>query len=612
MIELGAVPLEKENAPFMKRSSTLAVSACAATLAAVTLGACSSSSGTGTTGAVSSPSSPAAAGGAATLNADTKGVVNPSTAKTDATLSFALSGTPDSLDPGNTYDAWTWNFSRLYATPLMTYKSVPGAAGNTLVPGLATAAGQVSSDGLTWTYHIKQGMKFSDGEPITAADVKYAVERTYDRSVLDNGPNRFQLLLADPQYPGPYQDPEGDLTSITTPDATTIVFHLTSPFPDFDYMAAMPQTAPVPQDKDTGASYQLDPVSSGPYMFQRYTLNKQAVLVDNPNWVPGEDTEAKQLVSKITLTMNVNADHIDNRLLAGDLDVDAAGSGVQAAARAKILSSPPLMKSADNALGDQLQFIYLNTQVAPLDNAACRQAIEFAANKTDLQAALGGPYAGGAIATTTLLPGMPGYTSFDDYKALSQPTGDIADAKAALARCGQPNGFTTGLAYRSDRPEEVQGAQALQSALARVGITVRLHGLPSASYYSGFAGSPNYVHTHTLGIDFGGWSPDWPDGYSMLDALVNGNSIVPAGNTNISEENNPQVNALFADAAKPTTSAAQRAADYGQIDKLVMGDAVILPEIYRTHLLYSGSRLTNVYAYAPFGMYNYAVLGKSS
>jgi peptide/nickel transport system substrate-binding protein len=602
----------KGSAPLMKSRRTFAVAGCAAALAAATLAACTSG-GTGSAGSSGSGSSPvsSAAAVAAAFNAGTAGIVDPSSAK-GGTLSFALSGTPDSLDPGNTYSAWTWNFSRLYATPLTTFQSAPGAAGDVLVPGLAAGLGAVSPDGLTWTYHIKRGLKFSDGEPITAADVKYAVERTYDRSVLDNGPNYFQLLLGDPQYPGPYKDPNGDLTSITTPDRYTIEFHLASPFPDFNYVVSIPQTAPVPQDKDTGASYQLNPVSSGPYMFQSYSLGKQAVLVDNPNWVPQEDPQAKQLVSKITLTMNVNADDIDSRLLAGDLDVDAAGSGVQAAARAKILSSPALMKSADDAPSSRLWFIYLDTQVAPLTNVACRQAIEYAANKTALQAALGGPYAGGSVASTTLLPGMPGYTSFDQYNALSQPAGDIADAKAALARCGQPAGFTIGAAYRSDLPKEAQAAQALQAALAKVGITLELQGFPSASYVSDIAGSPNYMQTHGLGVDFGDWSPDWPDGYGMLNGLANGNNIVPTGNTNVSEENDPAVNALFADAARPGTTTARQAADYGQIDKLVMGDAAILPAVYGRNLLYRGAALTNVYAYAPYGMYNYAVLGKSS
>ena len=595
----------------MKSRRTFAASGCAAALAAVTLAACTSGGAAGAAGSGGSPASPGAGGGGAALNPGTAGIANPSTAR-GGTLSFALSGMPDSLDPGNTYDAWTWNFSRLYATPLTTFQSAPGAAGDVLVPGLATGLGEVSPDGLTWTYHIRPGLKFSDGEPITAADVKYAVERTYDRTALDNGPNYFRVLLGDPQYPGPYQDPNGELTSVTTPGPYTIEFHLVSPFPDFNYVVSIPQTAPVPPDKDTGASYQLNPVSSGPYMFQSYRLGQQAVLVDNPNWTQEEDPQARQLADKVTLTMNVNADDLDSRLLAGDLDVDAAGSGVQAAARAKILSSPALVKSAVEVPGNRLWFIYLNTQVAPLTNVACRQAIEYAANKTDLQTAVGGPDAGGPVASTTLLPGMPGYTSFDQYHALSQPAGDIADAKAALASCGQPAGFTIGAAYRSDLPQEARAAQALQASLAKVGITLELQGLPSASYYSGTAGSPTYVHAQGLGIDFGDWSPDWPDGYGMLDELVNGNTIVPAGNTNVSEENDPAVNALFAAAARPGTTAAQQAADYGQVDKLVMADAVILPEVYGRNLLYRGPDLTNVYAYGPYGMYNYAVLGKSS
>ncbi len=593
----------------MKRRRTLAFSAAAAVVAALTLAACSSSGSS--TGSGGSTAGTGSSGGAAAYNAATTGVVNPSTKK-GGTVSFALSSTPDSFDPGNTYLAWVWNFSRLYATPLTTFKSAPGSAGNTLVPGLATSLGTASANGLVWTYHIRQGLKFSDGEPITSADVKYAVERTYDRSVLENGPNYFQTLLADPTYKGPYKDPKGNLTSVTTPDKYTIQFHLVAPFADFNYVASIPQDAPVPQDKDTGANYQLNPVSSGPYMFSSYTLNKQATLVDNPNWTPSEDPQAQQNATKVTVALNVNSDDIDNRLLAGDLDLEAQGLGVGAAARAKILSNPSLQKNADDAFINRLWFIYLNTKVAPLNNLACRQAIEFAADKTDMQTAFGGPVAGGAIGTTALLPGQGGYAKIDDYKAVSQPAGDVTDAKAALAKCGKPNGFTIGASYRSDRPAETASAQALQASLAKVGITLQLHGYPSGTYYSDFAGVPNFVHSHNLGVLFGGWSPDWPDGYGMLDELVNGNTIVPAGNTNISEENNPKVNALFADAAKTTTTTAQASADYAQIDQLVMGDAVILPEVYAKALYYRSPNLTNVYVEAAFGEYNYAVLGTNS
>jgi len=264
----------------MKKTKSIAVAACAV-LTGLTLAACSSSSSTPSSGASGSTSTSTGSGGASAFNSALTSVVNPSTKK-GGTLTFAESSTPDSFDPGNTYYAWVWNFSRLYATPLETYKSAPGTAGDELTPGIATGLGVASDNGLTWTYHIKQGLKFSDGLPVTSADVKYAVERTYDRTVLPNGPSYFSALLADPSYPGPYKDKKGSLTSVTTPDAYTIQFHLLKPFPDFNYVVAIPQTAPVPPSKDTGANYQTAPVSTGPYMFSSYQLNKQATLVDNP------------------------------------------------------------------------------------------------------------------------------------------------------------------------------------------------------------------------------------------------------------------------------------------------------------------------------------------
>jgi len=440
------------------------------------------------------------------------------------------------------------------------------------------------------------------------------VERTYDKSVLPNGPTYFQTLLADPSYQGPYKDRSTNLmglTSVTTPDPYTVQFHLQQPFPDFNYVVALPQTAPVPPSKDTGANYQLNPVSTGPYMFSSYQLNRQATLVPNPNWTPNEDPQAKQLVSKVIIMLNLNADDIDNRLMAGDIDLDAGGTGVQAAAQAKILSNPSLMKYSDDALSGFLWFAYLNTQVAPLNKVACREAIEYATDKTDQQTAYGGPYAGGEIASTVLPPNIIGYQKIDPYEALTKPSGDLVKAKAELAACGQPNGFTVGLGYRSDRPKEVQAAQSLQAALAHVGINVQLHGYPSGTYYTDFAGSPDYVHQHDLGIDMGGWSADWPDGYGSLDEISNGNTISPSGNTNIEELNDPVVNRMFAKATNPALTGAQETAIWPQIDEQIMKDAVILPEVYGKVLLYRNPAVTNVYVQDYYGMYNDAVLGVS-
>jgi peptide/nickel transport system substrate-binding protein len=538
-------------------------------------------------------------------------VVRPSSAK-GGTITYDSTGAPDSTDAGNTYYAFNLNFTRLYATPLTTYKACPGKCGVALVPGLATALGVPSDGNKTWTYHLKSGVTFENGMPVTSADVKYAVERTFDRVVIGNGPSYFSSLLAGnaATYPGPYKDRSKNimgLTAITTPNPLTVVFHLNKPFADFNYVVAFPQTAPVPPSKDTGSKYQLHPLSTGPYKFQTYQLNKQYVLVPNPAWKQSWNPQVKQLASKIIVNLNVNAADIDSRLIHGDIQMDQSGSGVQAAARAQILSSPSLKANSDDPITGFEDFFYLDSKVAPMNNIHCREAVEFAANKNTLQTAYGGPY-GGSIASTAIPPTVIGYAKFDYYHALSDPNGDISAAKAQLKACGHPSGFSTNIAYRSDRPREQASATALQAALSSVGIHTTLKGYTSTEYYSTFAGVPTYVHSHDLGILAGGWGPDWPNGYGWGWALFDSKAIVSSGNANIGELSDPKIDGWF-NAMESTTSASAKATYSVDIDKQAMKDAVLLPAVYAKALLYRSPALTNLYIQTYYGMYDYGVLG---
>jgi ABC-type transport system substrate-binding protein/predicted Ser/Thr protein kinase len=568
-----------------------------------------------------SPSRPQASGGASTstsssppstaaaFNGGLSAVVNPS-GHQGGTLTFDAQGTPDSFDPGNTYLPWVMNFDRLFAMPMFTYKSCPGSCGLELVPDLATDLGTVSPDGMTWTFHIQSGVKFENGTVVTAADVKYAIERTYDRTVLGNGPGYFQTLLTDPNYPGPYQDKSATgLTAIGTPNATTLVFHLQFPFPDLPYVLAFGETAPVPPSADKGGNYQLHPLSTGPYMFKSYTPGSRLVLVPNPDWNPATDPNARQLPGQIVMNLNVNQADIDNGLLNGEIDVDAQGQGVTSSVQDRILANPDFKARADNPLNGFARFMYINTKVAPLNNVHCREAVEYAADKAAIQTAWGGT-TNGQLASTVMPPVVLGYKSFDLYHALSQPGGDVTAARQQLAMCGQSSGFSTNLAYRDDQPQETAAATALQTALARVGIKVTLKGSSTSDYYQSSAGSTAYVNSHDIGIAAGVWQGDWPNGYGFLDSLTAGNAISPVGNTNISELNDSVVNNLFVQSA--SASGAARTAIWSQIDEQVMKDAAILPGIYSKTVLYRPANLTNVYVQAYYGMYNYAVLGTSS
>jgi peptide/nickel transport system substrate-binding protein len=552
-------------------------------------------------------------GSSAAYNAGNTSVVNASTA-TGGTLSYGMTNTPDSADPGNTYYAFMWDFSRLYASPLLTYNPAPGADGLKLVPDLATGLGQASDNGLTWTYHIKAGMKLSDGEPITTAQIKYAVERSnFSKDVLPNGPSYFaQYLAGGSNYQGPYKDKSpGGLASIQTPDDTTIVFHLAQPFADFDYLVANPQTAPVPQGKDTGANYQTDPVSSGPYMFKpgSFSPNTGFTLVKNPNWKQADTPTVKQAADQINFTYNISGDDLDNRLLNGSMDVDAYGTGVQTAARSKILNNPTMKKNADAAPSGFLWYFPIDTQVIP--NVDCRKAIEYASDKTLFQNAYGGAEAGGDIASTVLPPSVVGYQQFDDYEATTQPGGDLTKAKDELAKCGKPDGFSFNIAVRGDRAKEVQTAQALQQTLAKINIKTDILQYPTGDFGTSYVGSPTFMTQHNIGMATFGWAADWPEGFGFLSQIADGRAIKQAGNSNIEMLNDPQVNNLL-DQAAASPDANTRNGIYAQIDKIMMGQAVILPELYAKSLLYRGPNLTNVFVSEAFGMYDYTQIGKKS
>ncbi len=547
-------------------------------------------------------------GSSGSSSADAGGVHNASDQK-GGTLRFANSGDWDSLDPADTYYAYSWNFVRLYGRSLVMFKSAPGADGATLVPDLAESLGVPSDNAKTWTYKLRKGVKFEDGTAVTSKDVKYAVERSLDKTTFPNGPTYFNDSLDLQGYTSPYKDAAADklgLKAVETPDDQTIVFKLKTSFSGFDYFAQLPATIPVPQPKDTGSKYKEHVVSTGPYMFQTNELGKQFTLVRNPNWDQATDPNRKPLPDQIQVALNVNADDIDNRLQSGDLDVDIAGTGVQPAAQGKILADPTLKAQTDSAVVARLWYTSINSDVAPLNNADCRKAIEYATDKTGYQRAYGGS-TGGDVATNLLPPVIPGAEKFDTY-ASNGNSGDIDKAKQALTACGQPNGFKTSISYRAERPKEKAVAESLQQSLARAGIQTDLKPYPTSDYFKLYAGKPDFAKSNGLGLMVNGWGADWPDGYGFLAQIVDSRVIrATGGNTNLSVKD-PAVDQLI-DKALQTTDTPAREKIWVDIDKKVMDDAYILPGIWAKGLLYRPKNLTNVFITDGFQMFDYLALG---
>jgi peptide/nickel transport system substrate-binding protein len=590
----------------MKNTRIMAVAAAAAL--ALGLSACGGSasntgggSGTGGSGGGSSAQPAADAAIGKIFNAsDTKG----------GTLRFGMAGDWDSVDPGDTYYGLSWNFLRNYARTLVVFKAAPGAEGAKLVPDLATSLGKPSDGNKTWTYTLRDGLKYEDGSPITSKDVKYAVARSLDKDTFPNGPTYFNDFLADlPDGYSVFKDKNLDnLKSIETPDDKTVVFKLKTGFSGFDYFAQLPSTAPVPQAKDTGTKYKEHVISSGPYKFSAYQQGKRIELVRNDQYDPKTDPESgrKALPDKMTVELGLNAPDIDNRLQSGGLDVDIAGTGVQAESQGKILADPNLKAKTDNASAARTWFSVLNSDVAPLDNVECRKAVVLAYDKTGYQRAYGGK-TGGAIATSLMPPNVPGHADFDLYDFAGKPQGDVEGAKAALGKCGQPNGFETNISYRSERPKEKATAESLQQSLAKVGIKLTIKPYPTADYTKLYAGKPDYAKANKLGIIVYGWGADWPDGFGFLSQIVDSRVIRPSGNTNLGIKV-PAVDAGV-DKAMAENDQAKREEIWGTVDKSVMEAAAVIPGVWSKGLLFRPDTITNVFVNDGFTMYDYTAMG---
>ncbi|MET7392278.1 ABC transporter substrate-binding protein [Dactylosporangium sp. NPDC005572] len=547
------------------------------------------------------------------FNAATKGVVNPSDKK-GGTLKLQSHDDPDSWDGARAYYAWVWNFSKgYYARTLLTNEAKPGDDGLKLVGDLATDLPKIEDGGKKYTFTLKDGLKFEDGSPITSKDIKYGIERNFATDILSGGPPYLKDVLDQGQnYPGPYKDTDPDklgLKSVQTPDDKTIVFTLKDPLSDFNYLLAMPGSAPVPKDKDTGVKYGDKPVSSGPYKFQSYDAGKKAVLVRNENWDAKTDTVRKALPDSIELTIGTAPEEIDNQLISGTADIDVAQTGVQQGAQAKVLLDADKKKNADTPNTGFIRYFSINTKVAPFDNIHCRKAVQYATDKTTMQTARGGEDAGGDIATNMLPPTIGGHDpNLDPYNTKSGKP-QIDKAKEELKLCGKPDGFDTVIATRNSG-KEPKTAEALQAALKNVGINARLDPTDASLYFRSTIGAPSNTHAKGYGLMMAGWGADFPTGYGFLQVLVDGRGITPSGNNNYAELDNAEVNSLI-DKAKAETDAAKAAEIWGQINKIVMDEAVMVPFVYDKALNYRNPRVTNVFVTKYYGMYDFGSLGVS-
>ncbi|MEU8396060.1 ABC transporter substrate-binding protein [Nonomuraea sp. NPDC048892] len=527
-------------------------------------------------------------------------VVRPSGKKGD-TVRLASAVALDSTDPADMYMTQSWNMVRLYGRALTMFKPAPGAAGTQIVPDLAESLGKPSDGGKTWTYTLRQGLKFEDGTPITSADVAYAVLRSMD-SGFEQGTSYFDLMLDLPAgYQGPYKSPTAVTTSaIETPDDRTIVFHLKEPFATFDHLVQLPETIPVPKAKDTRDGYKLKVVSSGPYRFARVAENS-VVLERNPNWSPESDPNRTALPDRFELTYGMDAAQAADRFKAGEAEV---GPLVPDGEIAAVLGDPARKAQADAPI-TTVRVLAINPQVPPFDRPDCRRAVVRALDLNAVRAA-DLPLAD-EVPTSLVPPTVPG-----QHAAVPGLTadGDPAAARQDLARCGRAGGFPAKYLYR-DLPQEAAVAQAVKAALTEVGIEVSLEAAPVAEFHQSKGGSPDYLKKNQVGLIAKAWIYDWPDPYSFLPEMVDSRRIREKEFSFNVSVRLPTVDAVL-DRATSQLDPRIRAGLWAEAERRVAGEAVLVPLTWRRSLLLRGAQATDLHVSPIYADYDLTTIGVST
>ena len=514
-----------------------------------------------------------------------------------------VAGAVDSLDPQRSYSPGVWDLMRLYTRTLVTYSSKPGHT-DELVPDLATDLGTTPDGGRTWTFQLREGVKFENGRAITSQDVKYGIERSFASDVVVGGPTYVVDLLddRDDPYAGPYQDPAKDklgLASVKTPDARTITFTLNTPTPDFPFVMALPSSSPVPAESDNGKDYGTRPVSSGPYLVTSNDPETGIVLDRNPQWDRATDAVRTALPDHVVVRTGLSGVARDQAVLAGSADLDISGTGVQTATTSR-LGEGDLADRIDDVTTGSLRLLALPTTVAPMNDANCRAAVAAAVDRAGVQKALGG--ADAAVRTSVLWPrAVAGGPEDADRGA------DPGAAKKALAACGQPQGFSTTMAV-PDAPTSVALGKAIAGDLARVGITVTVTPLDPATYYANDVGDPDNVTAKGWGLVLASWTADFPTPGSFLVPLVDGRTIREVGNTNYARLDDAAVNGQV-DAARGATDPAAASAAWKQVAETVGKAHVYVPLAENRVQLLAGQRLRNGLVMQPYGSYDVATAG---
>ena len=452
-------------------------------------------------------------------------------------ITLANAAPAGSPDPQVNYTLQEWQWLILTHDGLVGYKRVSGPEGTKKVPDLATAIPKPTDNGKTWTFTLRSGIKFSNGNTVTANDVKATFERLFKIGNSPNAGSWYNVIVGGDAC---VKTPKTcDLSKGIVVNGDTITFHLTKGDPEFLDKLSVPFAYILPADTPA-KNLNLPPAGTGPYKWVQYSPQKQMKIVRNPyfkEWSKDAQPDGlpDSIVQKFGLSVEAEVTQVEN----GQADWIANADSIPSD-RLPELSSKYATQVHITPLTAVYYFAF-NVRVPPFNNLKARQAVNYATDRNALVKLYGGTNV--AVPTCQILPpNFPGYKPYCPYTVnpgSGKWTGpDMAKAKQLVQQSG-----TKGASVKvNSDTTEVDKAYGLYfiGLLNKLGYKASPQFLSNDIQYPFIQNSKNKVQ-----FAYSSWFQDYPAASDFLDILLGCGSFHPNSNSspNIAEFCNKPIQA---------------------------------------------------------------------
>jgi peptide/nickel transport system substrate-binding protein len=496
------------------------------------------------------------------------------------------------IDPQINYISDFWQIYFITQDGLLTFRKAEGAAGQVVVPDLAETLPEITNDGRTYLFHLRRGLKFSTGQPITVDDVAASYRRMF--KVL--GPNIgswYNIIVgADACLKAAATCTlEGGI--LTDPAANTITINLTHADSEFIDKIALPFASILPADTPPHDLGTTPPAATGPYMIQSYNPVRELVMVRNPyfhQW--SEEAQPEGFVDRIDYRYGLQAESEVTAIENGSLDWTPDPAPLDRLSEiggdfTKLAHINPLLA---------YYYLMLNTRLPPFNNVQARRAMAFAINRNVTVNLYGGPALGAPICQ--LLPdGIEGYVPYCPYTKdpgdnWSAP--DLAQARALVKASGTAGAKVTIVC--SDREVERAMGIYLQSVLTDIGYNASVHSISYNIRDTYMENSSNRVQ-----VGLTDWYQDYPSPSDFLNVLLSCSSFHPGSDAsiNMSEFCDPAIDAQMQQAmATELTDKAAATAQWTALDKQLTNLAPLVT-LFQIHKLDITSARVGHFRFSP-------------